>query len=479
MGPAPEPTPRDLRRQALSRHRAGRLDEARALYARYLAQVPDDGTMWSNAGALLRSMGQHGLALQAQRRAARLQPGSTAIRNNLANILADLGRNEAAIEIRRALLAEKPGDPQIIAMIGKSLRSMGRPQVAARWLARARSRHPDHAEIAIQLALSQLAAGDYAAGFVSFRARWQTGELTPRDMPRPEWRGEPLAGRRILVMPEQGFGDCLAFARFLPVLRRYGPGQVLFHCAPAVAPLCDGIAGADRTGTAMPDPGQYDIWVNLIDLAALHFGAEPDREASGASGTGPENAVPPPARLVVPPDSVAAAEALLRPHSGPGAKLRVGVVWSGSTTYRDNGFRSFSHREFHRLLDIDGVQLFSLYKGPQLGEFHRDGSSIAIVDLASGDRHFGDCAALMQQMDLIVTSDTATAHLAGSLGRPVWTLLHWDPFWMWRHEGTTTPWYPTMRLFRQDVPGDWAGVFDRVHRGVSRIAAEREREAAR
>jgi hypothetical protein len=149
----------------------------------------------------------------------------------------------------------------------------------------------------------------------------------------------------------------------------------------------------------------------------------------------------------------------------------VGVVWCGSVTYRANAFRSFSHTEFHRLLDIDGLQMFSLYKGPELEAFQKDGTGAFIVDAASTDRDFADCAAMMQEMDLVITSCTATCHIAGSLGVPVWTLLHWDAFWLWTHQGAETPWYPSMRLIRQSRPRDWEGVFAKLRqRLLARMA---------
>ncbi|MBM1220536.1 glycosyltransferase family protein [Ponticoccus sp. SC2-23] len=451
-----------LRDLALKCHKADQLDEAMAHYSRYLALAPKDGMMWSNAGALLRKSGRHQLALAAQRRAAGLEPTSDAVRNNLANILADLGQNEEAIELRMALLSRGGGDAMTKALIGKSYRSLGRYDDAVSWLTTCREQHPDHSEIGIQLAMAQLAAQDYANGFKSFRIRWQTDELTPRNLPRPEWQGESLAGKRILVLPEQGFGDAMAFSRFLPALRRFDPEQVLLYCEKPVACLYEGIDGADWTGSRMPDPQEYDVWVNLLDLAIAHFDAT--------------EKVPRPAALTVPSDSRDRAAALIAPYR---SDVRVGVIWTGSTTYRNNVFRSFLHTEFHRLLGLEGLRLFSLYKGPELAAFQADGSAIPIVDLGSMDRHFGDCAALMLEMDLVITSDTATAHLAGSLGVPVWTLLHWDPFWLWTHTGNRTPWYPSMTLMRQQSPHDWDGVFHRVERRVADLVAAKLAEGRR
>ena len=151
------------------------------------------------------------------------------------------------------------------------------------------------------------------------------------------------------------------------------------------------------------------------------------------------------------------------------------MVWSGSSTYKANAFRSFSHTEFLPLADKPGVQLFSLYKGPYLADFVRDGSAAFIVNAASDDRDFADCAAMMDEMDLIITSDTATAHIAGSLGRPTWTVLHFDPFWVFGHKTDETPWYPGMRLFRQGRPMDWGSAFAKVSAALDDLLAERRR----
>lgn len=438
----------DLGQQAATLHRAGKLAEARAAYAAHLAAHPGDAGMWSNYGALLRSEGRHDLAVRAQERAFALEPQGRGVMNNLANALADVGEYERSLELRRAVLAREPGDVAQKAMIGKALRAMRRHAEGIAYLTQAVADHPEEHELRIQLALTQLADGRYAAGFRNFEARWLTGELKPRKVAQPKWAGEDLTGKTILVLPEQGFGDAIAFARFLAVLRRFNPARVMLYCEKPLLRLFEGVEGIDWIGPDVKAEGgrmPFDVWTNMMDLPPLHF------DASGE--------IPPPTRLHVPEESCVRAERIVAPHRG---RFKVGVVWCGSVTYRGNAFRSFSHREFHALLDLPGVQMFSLYKGPELAAYHADGTSGFIVDTASTDRDFADCAATMMEMDLIVTSDTATAHLAGSLGVPVWTLLHWDAFWLWQRAEETTPWYPSMRLIRQARPRDWAGVFARV-----------------
>ncbi|MCA1774199.1 MAG: tetratricopeptide repeat protein [Loktanella sp.] len=435
---------KDQRQAAIDAHRADDAPAAMAAYAAYLAERPDDGSIWSNLGVLHRKAGRYDMALRAQQRAVAADPGARNVQVNLANILSDLGRYDESIAIRRALLVDTPNDLNQLAMIGRCLRGKGDYAGATAFLTEQVDRHPQDAELQIQLAFAQLGAGDYVPAFTHYKARWKTGELSARDQNIPEWQGEPLDGKTLLVLPEQGFGDALLFARFLPVLRDIG-GKVHFVCEKPLARLFDGLSGADhiKVGHRRAEAGDY--WINMMDLALLHF----ERYAD----------VPAPVSLAVPSDSVARAKAIVAPHRD---RFKVGVVWTGSETYKGNAFRSFSHRDFLPLVDALGVQLFSLYKGPALDAYKADGTDAFIIDTATTDRDFADCAATMQQMDLIVTSDTATAHLAGSLGLETWVALHWDPFWVFSHHGDRTEWYPSIRLFRQPAPRDWDSVMAEI-----------------
>ena len=433
--------PATQRRRATEAHQGGDLDTARTVYAAYLAQVPGDALAWSNLGALHRTEKRYDQARRAHERALALAPESDPIAQNAANVFSDIGAYDRSIALRRRLLAARPDDPVQLGLIGRCLRGQGRYREAIDWLATALEAHPEEPELHMQMAFAQLAAGDYARGFEHYRWRWQAGELAPRTLDLPEWQGEPLDGRTILVLPEQGFGDAILFARFLPRLKALGARVVMPVKRPLMR-LFTGLPGVDSLSPAGETP---DVYVNMMDLALLHF-----RDS---------DTVPPPPPLHVPDDSDARARRILQPLRGP---LKVGVVWTGSVTYKGNAFRSFSHTDYLPLADIAGVQLVSLYKGPELVPYRADGSDAFLVDAGATERDFADTAAMMRHLDLVITSDTATAHLAGTLGVPTWCVLHWDPFWVWGHEGETTPWYPGMRLFRQTVPMDWAGVMAEV-----------------
>lgn len=437
-----------LRNAAVDAHRLGKHDDALAGYTRYLTAFPKDAGIWTNLGALYRTTGRHQLARTAQSRAYALTPDDPGVLNNYANILSDIGEYQRSIELREQSLAIQPDHLMHHAMIGRCYRGMGAYQKAIEYLAPRVSEFPQEPEIELQLAFAQLGAGEFGAAFRSYNARWKTGDLEMPEVPFPAWEeGVSIDGKTILILPEQGFGDMVLLSRFIPLLAAKGARVRLVAKKPLMR-LLDGIEGVEWIGIGATPQDPIDLWTSLMDLPKIVFG--PDEVGD----------VPPPTTLNIPEDSAQRAKAITAQHQD---MFKVGVVWSGSATYKGNTFRSFTHREFLPMADIPNVQLFSLYKGPFLEAYQQDGSAGVIIDTASTDRDFADCAATMKEMDLIITSDTATAHIAGSLGVPVWVMLHWDSFWVYRHAGETTEWYPSMRLFRQPKPQDWTSAFDAAH----------------
>jgi len=398
----------ELRAAAVNAHRAGRLEDALEGYTRYLARFPKDSGIWTNLGA-------------------------------------DLGDYAKSIELRQTSLKADPSHLMHHAMIGRCYRGMGEYQKAIDYLTPMADKFPEEPEIKLQLAFAQLGAKDYGAAFRSYDSRWETEEIDRPVVPFTRWEdGMSVDGKTLLILPEQGFGDMVLLARFIPLVAALGANIRLVAKKPLIR-LLEGIEGVDWIGSGANTADPIDLWITLMDLPKLVYGAD---EAG---------VVPAPTVLTIPADSADRAKRITAQHQD---MFKLGVVWSGSATYKGNSFRSFTHREFLPMANLPNVQLFSLYKGPFLESFHEDGSAAIIIDTASTDRDFADCAATMREMDLIITSDTATAHIAGSLGIPVWVMLHWDAFWVYRHAGETTDWYPSMRLFRQAKPQDWGSAFD-------------------
>jgi Tfp pilus assembly protein PilF len=438
----------ELRISSVRAHQEGRLREALDGYTRYLECYPTDAGVWTNLGSLYRTMGRHEMGRTAQMRAYALAPDDKGIINNYSNILSDLGDDTQSIELRKKSLEIDPSHLMHHAMIGRCMRGMGDYGAAIEYLTPMAKKFPEEPEIRLQLAFAQLGAGHYGPAFRTYDARWATDELGAPDVPFTRWEdGMSVDGKTLLILPEQGFGDMILLLRFIPSIRDLGAKIRLVAKKPLLR-LLEGIDGIEWIGTGAAREDPVDFWLSLMDLPKLVFGP-------AENGVAPE-----PTKLKIPDDSTDRAKTITAQHRG---MFKVGVVWSGSSTYKGNVFRSFTHREFLPMANVPNVQLFSLYKGPFLDAFHKDGSAALIIDAAGTDRDFADCAATMREMDLIITSDTATAHIAGSLGIPVWVMLHWDAFWVYRHTGDATQWYPSMRLFRQNKPQDWTSVFDAAH----------------
>jgi len=286
--------------------------------------------------------------------------------------------------------------------------------------------------------------GNYGQGFRDFEARYSGDEVSlPEDAPWPRWQGEPLEGKTIAILPEQGFGDAIVMSRFLPRLKALG-ARVSMVVKPPLRRLLARVEGMDEMLTGASRAAHFDYYCPNMSLP--HFVGLP------------EDGPPPLPRLTIPDDSRARAARIAAAFKG---RFKIGVVWTGSLNYRANHRRATGPESFLGLAAVPGVQLFSLYKGGARGDFLESGAAATIVDACGGDRDFADTAAMIDEMDLMITTDTAVVHIAGSLGKPVWNLLSWEGFWLYG-EGETTPWYPSMRLCRQRVNGEWAELFDRV-----------------
>ena len=263
---------------------------------------------------------------------------------------------------------------------------------------------------------------------------------------RQLWDGSALDGKTILVYPEQGVGDTIQFARYLPLVEALG-GRVIFEVPKTLDRLFKGSRFAEISVAAEKTPPPFDCHAPLLDLPRL-------------LNTTLQTIPVCDSYLETPPE----LREVWADRIGPGENIRVGIVWAGNPKHANDRNRSIEGALFRPLTEISGVSTYSLQVG-------RDGESTKIIgdratDIAPFLTDFAETAAAMRNLDLIVTADTSVAHLAGTLGTPVWTLLPYIPDWRWLLEREDSPWYPSMRLFRQSAIGDWAGVFENVEKAL-------------
>ncbi len=465
-GPAPVPAPAGadperLRAEGLAAQRRGELGLAVERYRDYLALRPDEAGIWSNLGVAYRRAGRFALAVGCYRRALDLQPGDGSFLGNLGNALKDLGRLDEAVATHRRAVAARPQDAGSWHNLGIALREAGRFAESLQALERALQLDPKARRIDWDRAISLLQLGRFEEGWKAYEARWLLGELPDRRPELPRWRGEDPLGTRLLVLPEQGFGDTLLALRFLPRLRELG-AEVWLECKAELWRLLQGAPFVDRL-VRVDEPALEPRWrVSMMSLPGL---LEVDDGAR----------LPPPPPLTVPRAAEAKVERLLKPFAG---RVTVGIVWSGSVTFKNNRNRAVPLERFYELAEVPGVQLVSLQKGEPEQQLKRQRAEPLVFDLAPHLADFADTAAACRQLDLVIMTDSAVAHLAGSLGTPVWNLLNFVPYWPYRGQAATTPWYPSMRLFRQPAPGAWDEVFRQAKAALAEFAEHKRLEKA-
>jgi tetratricopeptide (TPR) repeat protein len=396
----------------------------------------------------LRNLKRFEQALADNKRAHALDPTSADTCNNAGNVLRSLGRNEEALSWFDRSLKLQPNSPSVLANKALSLSELRRFDEAFAVYRRARAIDPGHVATDWNLALLQMLTGDFEAGWAGREARWKIPVVSagyPRPS-QPKWLGEePIAGKTLLLCADEGLGDSIQFVRYVPMLVSRG-ASVILVVHDELCPLLPGMAGVSQ---CLPKSAEtlpaFDLHCPLSSLP-LAFGTRLDTIPVE------KTYLPPPAA-----DRVQAWEGRLGPH----AKLRVGLVWSGNPKHNNDHNRSIPLRMLARILDVDAT-FISLQKDPRPDDKATLLERSEIVDLTQHLTDFAETAALVSCLDLVITVDTSVAHLAGALGRPTWILLPYTPDYRWLLDRDDSPWYPSVRLFRQDETRDYARVINRV-----------------
>ncbi len=427
--------------------------QAIACYERAIALKPTDLGLRINLGAALRQAGQLAAAVTQYQQAIAQDPSYLDAHRNLANVLEKLGELVAAEIHIRLVLDGLPDCPKALHSLGNILWEQGRYEDAIVQYDRALAQQPDFHEAIANRGLVRMTLGDWARGLVDYEHRWFCVEtargLPPVPFPQPVWDGsQDLQGKTILLYCDMGFGDALNFVRYAPLVAARG-ARVLLEAPPALARLFGMVAGVDRLiarGEAAPP---FDYWSPLMSLPAA-FQTTPSTIPATIPYLQPPTEGP-----TIPPRS---------PH-----RRRVGIVWASGKTGATARKRSTTIAAWQDLLALPNLDFFALQKELEPAE------ATWLTDrgvMLLGDRlgDFADTAGAIAQLDLVISVDTAVAHVAGALGRPVWILLPAVPDWRWLLTGDRTPWYPTARLFRQPKIGDWSGLFDRLCLALSQWA---------
>ncbi|HEX7641189.1 MAG TPA: tetratricopeptide repeat protein [Burkholderiaceae bacterium] len=415
--------------------------QGRASLERLLALRPELPQAQSNLGLCLLGLGELQPAEACFQRVLQLAPGDIGARINLANTLRIRGKAEEARSVLESVIRDAPQSAEALNNLGTVLQDLGQAQAASERLEAALKLAPDSAQVRWNLSLSQLLLGMEAAGWANFEARWEGCANLAGAYSKPRaraWQGESVQGKVMLLWAEQGFGDTLQFIRFAQALAERG-ATVVAEVQPELQTLIAGVPGISQAIARGQDLPDYDFHCPLMSLP-LHLGP-------GSYGTVPY--------LHTDRDRAALWKTKLEGYRRP----RIGLVWAGKSRLQNAELdaidrrRSISLTQLAPLTTVPDCSFFSLQKGGAAIELRN--IALPIHDFSAQWQDFADTAAFIDNLDLVISVDTAVAHLAGALGKPVWLLNRFDTCWRWGKDRMDTPWYPSVRQFRQAAPGNW------------------------
>lgn len=425
--------------------------EANALLDALVELQPSHVEGWFLLSRIHRHCGREIAAIASLNRLLKIEPVHEQALVELGDLQTDNGRPDMAVRILSQAIEVEPDNPILHYRHGLHLRSSGRADEALIAIERALQLAPEFDAALFEKSMLQLQIGHLPEGWQNYDRRhlFDPAYRPPQDI--PSWTGDPFPGKRLLVMHEGGHGDVIWAARFLKSVQALG-GTVHLQMRPALKNLFSRLEGIDNIVEPGADLSEFDIYCPILSLPAMFKVADPRRF--------------PPAKLHAQPAEDGRLPRLL---ARAGNRFRVGIIWSGNETYANNRHRATTLEQFLPIIENPDVQVFSLQKGGQQAVLRESGLGNLIID--ADDFDFAETAALIEALDLIIMTDSGVAHISGSLGKPIWNLLDFCPFWMFGLEDDSTPWYPSMRVFRQKAPGDWDTVFSEVREALEELVA--------
>ncbi|MGE3646725.1 MAG: tetratricopeptide repeat protein [Reyranellaceae bacterium] len=429
-------------RLAAAAHRAGRLDEAINSYLRLLAVKPYNAELHNNLGVALRLIGKLDAAVAHHRQSLGLDPDNPSLHTNLGNALRMANRTREAVRHHLQAVALKPDYAEGFFNLGLCLRDLGRADEALACLSKALALGPQNKRARVEIAITRLMQGDFTRGFAEYEWRKQLDDVPAPEFRQPVWTGDDIKGKRILLYPEQGLADVLLFVRYGRELKRRG-ASVLVLCQALLKDLLvrlDYLDGVIAEGEQLPE---FDLHASLLSLPHL-CGVDVPAAMSGEA-------------YLLPPE-----RGRIKLGNLPRAKLRAGIYWAAMPGQALDRQRSVPFAHFMALAGDPAILFFSLQGGAHQKDIQSHGASGLVHDVGRGIFDFAEAASALEQLDLLITIDAPIAHLAAGMGMPTWLLLPTVPDWRWQQGREDCPWYPSLRIFRQTTPGDWAPVFDRI-----------------
>jgi Tfp pilus assembly protein PilF len=443
---------------ALSVWRQGRAAEAESIYRRASEIQPDDFRILTNLGVILYDQDRIDEAGESYRQALQHQPEAFTARMNLGVVLSDQGNFDDAMECLKRAYQLRPDSAEILHNLGMNHFRVGKIDEAIEYYEQALRYRPDFAEVHRDLSYALLCQGNYERGWQEHEWRLRCQHYMGCGMERPFWNGEDLRGKTILIHAEQGYGDTLQFLRYAPMVKERG-GQVVVSCPTPLLPLVSRCEGVDLAydGTTHEPPYHTDVaFMSLPARFGTTLATLPTRVPYLPTDPALVEHWRSELTRLIGKDNEVDLERPRRP-------FLIGITWQGNPAHDTDRWRSFPLAHFAPIANLPGIRLISLQTTHGLDQLANLGGRLSITELTGRQgRDFIETASIISHLDLMITADTAVAHLAGGLGVSVWVALSSVSEWRWPHGRVDHDWYPTMTVFRQTTFGDWDGVFQRI-----------------
>ncbi|MEW6188006.1 MAG: tetratricopeptide repeat protein [Thermodesulfobacteriota bacterium] len=435
----------------------GKFNEGIDVFSRALSLFPDDPEVFFGMGAVLKDLGRLDEAVDCYQKALKRNPNQAKTYYNLGNVFLQQNRLEEAKAQFDQALRLNPLFAEAYNNLGTTHKEANEIYESLRMFEKALEIKTDFPEARWNLGLTHLVSGNFREGWEGYEWRWEKPDYKQykRSFSQPQWKGEDLFGQTMLLHAEQGFGDALQFVRYVPLVAVSG-ARVIVECSQELKALLSGLEGAvaiKGRGESLPD---FDFHCPLMTLPRI----------LGTNLNSIPRNIP---YLKVSPELVQSWKVRVPNEKG---KIKVGLVWAGNPDHLNDRNRSCALETLAPLFVLEGVQFLSLQIKGGSKEAAENPLHRILIDLTDGIRDFSDTAALIENLDLVISVDTAVAHLAGALGKKVWTILPYSPDWRWLLDREDSPWYPTMRLYRQPKPGDWEAVSRAIQRDLALLAID-------
>lgn len=431
----------DLLQAGLEAHQRGDLDSAIACYQQVLQETPSVDA-YANLGVALRMQGCLQAAIIAYRRTLELDSDHVATLSNLGGAYRAIGQPQKAIPLLTKAIGLQPDFASAQYNLGLVYMDSGEPTKAIPYFEAAIALEPNRVDAPFDRATCLLQSGHLRQGFEAYECRFAYEKRLIKPYKQPKWDGSALKGQTLLLYAEQGFGDTLQFSRYIPLIEKQMGSRIILECPAPLKRLMQSVPGLDQVVSPGDTRPTFDVHASLLSLPYLF---QTDLQTIPSQ---------------FPYLSLPKSRVQLKPHDAK--KLKVGIVWASG--HSDVGIRNrtiaLSH--WQSLLETPGVQFYSLQKGPQAKKLKIQGLEFLIQNLDPHIQDFADTAAVLNELDLLISADTAIVHLAGAMNRPVWVLLPHGAEWRWLLNREDSPWYPSARLFRQAENENWDQVMERV-----------------